>query len=139
MSLLLAFILTAVPGLPLIAGLIARSCGASAAGRVTLFAARLAAILALTCGGLLCLQGPQVVRWAPWGSDAAVALALRLDAVSGVMLVLITFLGSVVLRFSRDYLAGDPGQARFFSWMSLTLGAVLVVVLSGHLLLLLAA
>jgi NAD(P)H-quinone oxidoreductase subunit 5 len=139
MSLLLAFLLTAVPGLPLIAGLIARSCAAPAAGRVTLFAARLAAILALTCGGLLCLQGPQVVRWAPWGSDEAVALALRLDAVSGVMLVLITFLGSVVLRFSRDYLDGDPGQARFFSWMSLTLGAVLVVVLSGHLLLLLAA
>ena len=55
------------------------------------------------------------------------------------MVVLVSFLGTVVLRFSRRYLAGDPAQAKFFSWMSLTLASVLTLVLSGNLLVLLAA
>ena len=54
----------------------------------------------------------------------------KLDAVASVMVVLVSFLGTVVLRFSRHYLAGDPAQAKFFSWMSLTLASVLTVVLS---------
>jgi NAD(P)H-quinone oxidoreductase subunit 5 len=139
MSLLPAFLLTAVPGLPILAGLFARTRDAAGAGRLTVGAAGLSLACALAGGALLCLHGPQVVRWAPLGVDAPLALALRLDAVSAVMIVLITFLGTTVLRFSRDYLAGDPKQASFFSWMSCTLGAVLVLVLSGHLLLLLAA
>jgi NAD(P)H-quinone oxidoreductase subunit 5 len=40
-----------------------------------------------------------------------------------------------VIRFSRRYLAGDPRQAQFHSWMSLTLAAVLTLVVSANLLL----
>jgi NAD(P)H-quinone oxidoreductase subunit 5 len=56
-----------------------------------------------------------------------------------MMGLLVSFLGAVVLGFSRNYLAGEPGQARFFSWMSLTLASVLTLVFSGQLLLLLAS
>lgn len=139
MSLFLSLLLAAVPGLPLAAGLLARSRDAAAAGRLTIRSAQAAAVLALLGIVALGLLGPHTARWAPWGHDAALAVALRLDAVSAVMLGLITFLGAVVLSFSRRYLAGDAGQARFFSWMSLTLGSVLLMVLAGHLLLLLAA
>lgn len=139
MSLFFAFLLAAIPGLPLAAGLMARTRDAGAAGRLTVRAALLAAGLALVAAAYAALIGSHTVRWAPLGPDAAFALALRLDAVSAIMIVLITFLGATVLRFSRHYLAGDPAQARFFSWMSLTLGAVLMLVLSGHLLLLLLA
>lgn len=139
MSLFTSLVLVAVPGLPVAAGLMARSGPPRAAGRLTLTAATVAAGLALLSIATLLEAGPQTVQWAPAGSDAALAVALRLDAVSAAMLALVTFLGAVVLRFSRHYLEGDPAQAKFFSWLSLTLGAVLLLVLAGQLLLLVLA
>lgn len=139
MSLLTLLVVVAVPGLPVAAGLIARSCVPATAGRLTFWATAMATALALLGMASLAFSGPQTVRWAPFGVESALAVALRLDAVSVAMIALVTYLGAVVLRFSRRYLEGDPAQARFFSWMSLTLGAVLLLVLAGHLLLLLFA
>lgn len=139
MSLFLSLMIVAVPGLPALAGVLARSRGAAAAARLTLGAAAAAAGLGVLGAAALAAYGPHTLRWAPYGSDAALAVALRLDAVSATMVLLVSFLGAVVLRFSRRYLEGDPAQARFFSWMSLALGAVLLLVLAGHLLVLLLA
>lgn len=139
---LLPLLLAAIPLLPLLAGFVVRGRAPALAGRLALGAAGLAAVFAVLSAGLLAFASPPgafTARWAPFGPDATFALALRLDAVSAVMVVLVAFLGAVVLRFSRRYLAGDPAQARFFSWMSLTLACVLTLVLAGHLLLLLAA
>lgn len=60
----------------------------------------------------------------------------RMDHLSSVMVCLIAFLGAVVIRFATRYLDGDPKQARFLSWMSLTLATVLTMVMVNHLLLL---
>ncbi len=139
MSLFTSLVLFAAPGLPVAAGLIARSLPAAAAGRLTFPAATVATGLALLGIAALAVIGPHTARWAPFGPDSALAVALRLDAVSAAMLALVTYLGAIVLRFSRHYLDGDPAQAKFFSWMSLALGAVLLLVLAGHLLLLLLA
>lgn len=139
MSLILTLLLVAVPTLPIVAGLLARFGDADTASRLTGRAAILASILAVFATVSLVLQGPHLARWAPFGTDAAFAFGLRLDAVSATMMTLISFLGAIVMRFSHRYLAGDSQQIRFFSWMSITLGAVLVLVLSSHLLLLLAA
>ena len=140
MRLLVFSLLFALPCLPLLAGLLVRRLPATLAGRFAAAAAGLAFALALLLTAALLLSGgPITARWAPIGPDAAFALALRLDAVSAVMVVLVAFLGTVVLHFSRHYLGGDPAQSRFFSWMSFTLAAVLTVILSGHLLLLLFA
>lgn len=57
-------------------------------------------------------------------------LGLRLDTLSLVMTSLVTFVGAVVLRFSKNYLAGDANQGHFFKWMMVTLGAVLSLCLS---------
>jgi NAD(P)H-quinone oxidoreductase subunit 5 len=133
------FLLMALPGLPIAAGWAARGCPPALAGRLVRWAAGVAVGLAVLVAVRLILQGPQTARWAPFGPDAAFAFALRLDAVSALMVVLVTFLGSVVLRFSQPYLAGDPHQSRFLSWMSLTLGSVVLLVLAGQLLLLLGA
>ena len=135
----LALLLVALPGLPFAAGLAARALGPGRASRFTAAAAVAATLLAAIVATLLSVYGSQTVRWAPFGEDAAFAGALRLDAVSAVMALLVSFLGMAVLGFSRNYLAGEPGQARFFSWMSLTLGSVLTLILSGQLLLLLAS
>lgn len=135
----LGFLLLCLPLLPVAAGLAARVVAPGPAGRLTNRAAVAALGLAVGAAATLVATGPSTFRWAPFGPDAAFAVALRLDATSGAMSVLVAFLGAVVLRFSRRYLDGDPGQARFLSWMSLTLGAVLALVLAGHLLQLLAA
>jgi NAD(P)H-quinone oxidoreductase subunit 5 len=135
----LSCLLATLPLLPLLAGLLARGRPAILAGRLVITAASLATGLAVAASAWLVAAGPITARWTPFGADAALAFTLRLDAVSAAMVLLVSFLGMVVLRFSRHYLAGDPAQARFFSWMSLALAAVLTVVLSGHLLLLWAA
>lgn len=64
---------------------------------------------------------------------------VRFDTLAVTMAVLVTFLGAIVLRFAARYLEGDPKRTRFLVWMSLTLLAVITLVISNHLLLLLAA
>ncbi|MGJ4948906.1 NADH-quinone oxidoreductase subunit L [Bradyrhizobium sp. HKCCYLS20291] len=66
-------------------------------------------------------------------------LSLQLDALGAIMIVLVGFIGLVVVRYSRNYLDGDPGQVRFTRWLLLTVAAVLTVLISGNLVLLLAA
>lgn len=58
--------------------------------------------------------------------------SLRLDALSGIMLSLISVLGFFVLRFSYNYLDGDKRQGYFIGAISITLMSVALLVLSGH-------
>jgi NAD(P)H-quinone oxidoreductase subunit 5 len=139
MSTLLPWILPAIPGLPLAAGLAARALRPRTAGRLARMVASLSLALAAVAAVACAISGPATVRWAPFGESVALAAAFRIDAVSVTMLLLASFLGWVVLGFSQRYLAGDPAQARFFSWLSLTLGSVLTLVLAGHLLVLAAS
>jgi len=60
-------------------------------------------------------------------------VSLRLDALSILMVWLVTFLGALLIQFSRNYLDGDPRQVVFLSRLYLTIAAVLLLVLSGNL------
>ena len=132
--------LVCIPAAPLLAGLVVGFCrSARGAGLVATAAAGLSLLSAVLAVVLLAVNGSTTLRWAPWGGGDAFALALRLDLVSVVMAVLVALVGGVVVRFSRAYLAGDLGERRFFAGISLTLSAVLLLVISGNLLLLLAA
>jgi NAD(P)H-quinone oxidoreductase subunit 5 len=62
--------------------------------------------------------------------------SLRLDYVSTLLFVLVSFVGSIVLNYARTYLDGESRQGSFFGWMSLTLGSVILLVLSNSLLIL---
>ncbi len=62
-----------------------------------------------------------------------VGLAVRLDAVSVVMLGLVSFVGWVVLRYSSSYLDGEARQGAFTGWMALVLAAVMLLVTAGNL------
>lgn len=66
------------------------------------------------------------------GGDG-IGFALYLDSLTAIMFVLVAFVGMIVIRYSRNYLDGDPGQGRFFRWLSLTLAFVLTVIISGNL------
>ncbi len=66
-------------------------------------------------------------------------LSVRLDAVSAIMLVLVSFIGWIVLRYSATYMDGEARQGAFTGWLSATLASVLLLVMSGNLVQLLAA
>lgn len=68
-----------------------------------------------------------------------VGLAVRLDAVSVTMLLLVSFVGWVVVRYAARYLDGEERQGAFTGWLCLTLAAVLLLVSAGTLAQLVAA
>ena len=73
------------------------------------------------------------IGWsATWG-------LFRMDLLSLVMVGLIAFIGLVILRYSRNYLAGEAGRGRFTAWFMAVLGCVLVLVTSNHLFLMATA
>jgi len=66
----------------------------------------------------------------------SVDVSLYLDALSLVMILVITIVGFLIHLFSTSYMAGDEGYARFFAYMNLFVGSMLILVLAGNLLLL---
>ncbi|BCN94381.1 NADH dehydrogenase subunit L [Thiomicrorhabdus immobilis] len=62
------------------------------------------------------------------------------SASSLVMLLLISFIAFVNVRFSHNYMAGNrEEETRYLRWLMLTLGSVTLVVISNHLLVFMAA
>jgi NAD(P)H-quinone oxidoreductase subunit 5 len=84
----------------------------------------------LVIGVIVFTSGTMVSRVIGIGD---VGISLRLDALSIVMIWLVTFLGALLIQFSRNYLDGDVRQAAFFSRLYLTMGAVLLLILAGNL------
>lgn len=56
------------------------------------------------------------------------------DGTSGLMLLLVSFIGWITCRYSIRYLDGESIQGRYFKWMSFTIGLVRCMVLSADLL-----
>src|SRR5919109_5680152 len=60
--------------------------------------------------------------------------ALRIDALTAVMLVVVTTVSAFVHLYSIGYMAEDPGRPRFFSFLSLFTFAMLMLVTADNLL-----
>lgn len=103
----------------------------SATVKATLFLSLLSLLLALLSAGVLVKAGHPLQ--ASVASFGPVALTGYFDSVSAVMLVLASFLAVAVIRYSAHYLGGNPDQGRFFKWLSVTAGCVLLLVVSGNL------
>jgi len=56
----------------------------------------------------------------------------HLDALSGVYILFVTFVGFWIHVFSVGYMRGDPGYARFFAYMNLFMFMMLVLVLADN-------
>lgn len=65
---------------------------------------------------------------------AGLGISARLDAVSAVMLLLVSFVGWVVVRFAGTYMDGEPQQGLFTGWLCATLAAVMLLVIAGNVL-----
>jgi NAD(P)H-quinone oxidoreductase subunit 5 len=68
------------------------------------------------------------------GNLGAFSFAIYVNNVTVIMLLLVSFVGAVVTRYSRNYLDGDPNQGHFHKWLALTLAAILTLIISGNLL-----
>jgi NADH-quinone oxidoreductase subunit L len=65
--------------------------------------------------------------------DLKVDLAFRLDALSGLLCLIITFIGFLIHVYAQGYMEHDPDYARFFAYLNLFCGAMLVLVLGDSL------
>ncbi len=72
-------------------------------------------------------------------SAGMLAPTVLLDGTSGLMLTLVAFVGWVICRYSIRYLDGESQQGNYFRWLSLTVGAVSLLAISGDLLTLFVA
>jgi proton-translocating NADH-quinone oxidoreductase chain L len=72
------------------------------------------------------------------GPTVNVTLSLRADALTAVMTVMITFIGTLIAIFAAGYMAGDPGYPRFFAEVALFIFSMTLLVLGNNLLLLYA-
>ncbi len=66
---------------------------------------------------------------------SGVHLGILYDGVTSLMLLLVSFVGFVVCRFSIRYLDGEALQGRYYQWLGFTIGAVSLMVVAGNLLL----
>jgi proton-translocating NADH-quinone oxidoreductase chain L len=67
-----------------------------------------------------------------------VGFTLRADALTAVMLVTVTFIGTLIAIYSVGYMRGDPGYARYFAEISLFIFSMTGLVLADNFLLLYA-
>ena len=64
-----------------------------------------------------------------------VQLAFRLDTLSGVMITIVTFIGTLIHIYSTGYMSHEPDQsyARYFGYLNLFTGSMLILVLAANL------
>jgi NADH-quinone oxidoreductase subunit L len=105
-----------------IAGFFGRTIGARGAQIVTCGALLLSMVLAIPLfRGILDQDGAQVVHLATWIAAGGVDVewSLRLDTLSGVMILVVTIVSAMVHVYSVGYMAHDPGIPRFMAYLSL--------------------
>jgi NADH-quinone oxidoreductase subunit L len=63
-------------------------------------------------------------------------IGLYLDALSLVMILVVTFVGFLIHLYSSEFMAADEGYSRFFAYMNLFVASMLTLLLGDNLLLL---
>ncbi len=68
--------------------------------------------------------------------DFKTAVTAQLDQLSAVMLLVVTGVGFLIHLYSVGYMHGDPGYARYFTYLNLFVFSMVMLVLAGNFLLL---
>ena len=76
-----------------------------------------------------------VYTWINAG-DFHIGIDLYVDQLTAVMLIVVTSVGFLVNVYSRGYMAGDPGYARFFAYLPFFVFSMLMLVLADNFLVL---
>jgi NADH-quinone oxidoreductase subunit L len=142
-----------IPLLPLIGAAFNLILGRYLPRRVVHFAA--VGAVAAACGVSLWLVGGPLwdafKAWKESGEGAAVPqlsqvaytwievgnfkaeLAFRLDTLSAVMILIVTFVGTLIHIYSTGYMSHEPRYAAYFGYLNLFTGAMLILVLAANL------
>ncbi len=59
-------------------------------------------------------------------------LALRVDTLSAVMILVVTFVGTLIHIYSIGYMAHEPRYSTYFGYLNLFMGSMLVLVLGNN-------
>jgi NADH-quinone oxidoreductase subunit L len=128
----------AVVFLPLIAAVIAgffgRAIGVRGSQLITCGALLLSAALGvLLFRDILATEEARVIPLARWivAGGVDVSWSLRLDTLSGVMILVVTVVSSMVHVYSIGYMAHDPSIPRFMAYLSLFTFFMLALVTSN--------
>jgi NADH-quinone oxidoreductase subunit L len=118
-----------------IAGLFGRQIGFRGAQLVTCGAMLLSMLLGILLFiRILEVEQPQTIPIATWirAGDLEIDWALRLDTLSGVMILVVTIVSAMVHIYSIGYMAHDPGAPRFMSYLSLFTFFMLMLVTADN-------
>ncbi|MGI9415587.1 MAG: proton-conducting transporter membrane subunit, partial [Hyphomicrobiales bacterium] len=119
----------------LIAGFFGRWIGARGAGILTSTFMCISAALSCIAFYFVAIEGQaekvEVLRWMTSGA-LEVHWAFRIDTLTAVMLVVVTYASSLIHIYSIGYMSHDPHQPRFFSYLSLFTFAMLMLVTSDN-------
>ncbi len=118
------------------AGMLPKRLPSSLAHQITLFAVSISFILSLFIAKWFLWDGLPAVQalFYNWGTagDFQFHLGFLLDPLSALMLVVVTFISLLVHIYSIGYMAGDPGYARFFCYISFFTFAMLLLVCANN-------
>ncbi|MGA8642044.1 MAG: hypothetical protein WB650_09055, partial [Candidatus Binatus sp.] len=87
-------------------------------------------LIAMPSGGALAQPLWGWIEGGPFHAD----LGLRVDALSGVMVMIVTGVGALIHLYSVGYMAHDEDFARFFTYMNLFALSMLILILADNLL-----
>ena len=121
----------------LVAGFFGRWIGARGAGILTSTFMCISAALSIVAFYSVAIQGQsemekvEVLRWVTSGA-LEVHWAFRIDTLTAVMLVVVTYASSLIHIYSIGYMSHDPHQPRFFAYLSLFTFAMLMLVTADN-------
>jgi len=99
----------------------------------------LALAFAIATASLLAWHGPSDVALIRLTWPLQLSFGVYIDSLSAVMLLLISFIGVIITRYSISYLDREATQGQFLRWMLFSLGAVQLLVVSRDLVMLTSA
>ncbi|MBP9114120.1 MAG: NADH-quinone oxidoreductase subunit L, partial [Polyangiaceae bacterium] len=82
------------------------------------------------------------LAWTAWewmrtsnlnGGTVPIQLRFSIDALSGVMMLIVTGIGFLIHLYASSYMENDPGYPRFFAYLNLFVFSMLVLILGDNL------
>jgi NADH-quinone oxidoreductase subunit L len=139
-------LISLIPALPLLGFLIiavfGRSLGKKVVASLGVGSVTISAILTIIAGIRFLSSPPpegsittSVYTWISTGTFSA-GISFLLDPLSIVFCFVITFVGALIHLYSVEFMGEDDGFSRFFAYMNLFVGSMLILVLADNLLLL---
>jgi len=121
----------------LAAGLFGWKIGRTAAHWATILGVAISFLLSLVVFKHLIMDGASpfdgsVYTWLVSGSGLRLEVGFRVDELTAVMLVVVTFVSLMVHIYTIGYMHDDPGYTRFFSYIALFTFAMLMLVMANN-------